>query len=265
MKSSIRYLVFLNIISLLFLSLAGVTDGVFSDIFYYLSFLLPVFFLPLLLKKCGGKLLKFHTGAGQIKLLLPLIFPIIAIIFTVSALSSFVFAFFGFESNQELSGTLFEIILKSAVLPALLEELFYRLVIISVLSVYSRRGAAIYSAVLFAFSHCNLFQIPYAFIAGLIFAVLDIAFDSILASVIVHLINNVLSIVFVKYFAGYEIYFAITLLVLALLSLIMILIYRDKYSKLFINAFENDEKPVFSYELLIFLSVTLFVSVTNLF
>ena len=67
---------------------------------------------------------------------------------------------------------------------------------------YSKRHTVIYSSLFFALIHCSFSQMPYAFIAGVIFMLVDVAFDSVWPSIILHFVNNSLSIVWMKYCSG---------------------------------------------------------------
>lgn len=265
MKASLRYLAFLNIISLLLLSVSGILTGAISKAVYALAFVLPLLLGSLLFKRTGKYPIKFHTGRGDIKLLLPLIFPTILLVFALSALTSLVLSFFGFEEALILEGSIFTLILDKALLPALLEEGLYRYLIIAMLAHYSKRGAVIYSALFFAFAHCSLFQLPYALLAGLIFAFIDLMLDSILPSLIFHFLNNVMSLLWLRYFQNAEIYFVCALVLLSLISLVFIILNRKSYAERIERVTECDGKIEFSYEIIVFIAMTGFVALTNLF
>jgi membrane protease YdiL (CAAX protease family) len=85
-------------------------------------------------------------------------------------------------------------VLTHALLPAVLEEGLFRFVPLKVLSPISRKIAVLLSAALFAIVHGSVYKIPYAFAAGVIFAMLDIYFASLLPSLLIHFLNNLLSL-----------------------------------------------------------------------
>ena len=265
MRGEIRYLSFLNILSVFLLALSGLFEGVGGKILYVLSFALPFAIGASLFKKLGAKPLKFHTGGVDLKLSLPLVFPIILLIFGASALTSLILGAFGFSDNTELSGSVISLIFNHALMPSLLEEALFRFIPLSFLLRCSKRGAITVSALFFAFAHCDLFQLPYAFLAGVCFAIVDIAFDSIIPSLIIHFLNNALSVLWMLYGDKVGIYFVIALVLLAILSFVPVFIYRRRYAEIFKGTFLKDEKINISYEFLIFIVMTAFVAFTNLF
>lgn len=73
------------------------------------------------------------------------------------------------------------------------EEIIYRYILLKPLRKYSDTVAAAVSAFLFALSHFNFDQFLYAFGLGYFLAIIAIRANSILPSVIVHIINNVIA------------------------------------------------------------------------
>ena len=86
-------------------------------------------------------------------------------------------------------------IINVAFLPAVLEELLARHIILTELTPYSRGFAVMVSALLFSLMHMNPIQIPFAFIAGLAMAYTTVATGSVIPSFFLHFINNTVSIV----------------------------------------------------------------------
>jgi membrane protease YdiL (CAAX protease family) len=72
----------------------------------------------------------------------------------------------------------------------LLEELLFRGVILGSLSRYNRTFAIIISSIAFGFTHGNIQQAAYAMIAGIIFAAIDLRYNSIIPSMIIHSLVN---------------------------------------------------------------------------
>lgn len=91
--------------------------------------------------------------------------------------------------------TLIEMLFIMVVLPAVLEELALRGVILSGYRRLGARKAVICSALLFAIMHGNLQQASYAFLAGLFFGFLVQRTGSIWASVIAHFTINATSVI----------------------------------------------------------------------
>ena len=81
-----------------------------------------------------------------------------------------------------------------AILPAFVEEFAFRGVIMGTLRPYSEGAAILISSAAFALMHGNFVQMPFTFCCGLVFAYIDIKVNSLLPSVIVHFLNNGLSV-----------------------------------------------------------------------
>lgn len=84
----------------------------------------------------------------------------------------------------------------TAVLPAVFEELTYRGLGMQMLSsVKDEKSVILIMGLLFGLGHQFILQTGYAFIAGLVFAYLAIKTRSILPGMIIHFINNGLSVI----------------------------------------------------------------------
>lgn len=81
-----------------------------------------------------------------------------------------------------------------AVLPALIEEFCVRGVVMQSLRKYGDSFAIGVSAVVFALLHANAVQIPFALVGGIIIGYAVIATDSIWTGVIIHFLNNAVSV-----------------------------------------------------------------------
>ncbi len=84
--------------------------------------------------------------------------------------------------------------LSTAVIPALIEEFAMRGLVMQPLRRYGDWFAVICSAIVFGLLHCNLAQIPFAFIAGLAIGYAVIVTESIWTGVIIHFLNNAFSV-----------------------------------------------------------------------
>ena len=121
-------------------------------------------------------------------------------------------------------------IISHVFLAPILEEILFRGIILERLRRYSDIFAAVVSAFLFSIMHSSLQSIPFAFTSGLFFSFLAIYTGSPLASMIVHFVNNalsVLSLLLLKHGFEKEISFIIlafyTAIVLKCLPIISIL------------------------------------------
>lgn len=94
--------------------------------------------------------------------------------------------------------TTIEIILQFisvAILPALVEEFLFRGVILGVLKKYSAGAAILISGTLFGLMHANFSQIPFAIPVGIILGYIAIKTNSLLPTMIIHCLNNSISVV----------------------------------------------------------------------
>ena len=89
-------------------------------------------------------------------------------------------------------------LLFDAALPAILEELFCRGALFSVLRPMGRRVAVLGSALLFALMHASLAQLPYALVAGILLALLYELTGSLLFPILFHFANNLLSLLLMR-------------------------------------------------------------------
>ena len=116
-----------------------------------------------------------------------------------------------------------------AVLPALVEEFAFRGVVMGVMRPYSEGLAILVSSATFALMHGNFVQMPFTFCCGMIFAFIDVKANSLLPSIIIHFLNNGLSVL-ADVLTSYNILtemqanacYAFIFLVLAILSFIFI-------------------------------------------
>ncbi len=93
----------------------------------------------------------------------------------------------------------FEFILMTvgtAVVPALIEEFAFRGVVMGSLRRYGDWFSIIVAAVLFGLIHGNLMQMPFAIVAGIVLGYICVVTNSIWMSVILHFINNFLSLLY---------------------------------------------------------------------
>ncbi len=140
---------------------------------------------------------------------LPLLPVFILAVGMLAILSTWLAELTGLNRTAEPSGPLPLVILTSALLPALAEELFCRHLCLRPFCA-SRPAAVWLSASVFAALHMNIAQIPYAFGAGLFLGALTVASGSIWLAVLFHFANNLLSILF-WYFPSGSVGFAVVL------------------------------------------------------
>lgn len=244
MKAAVKLFTGLVLVFVVMLSAGASIGGIFGEIISYGAYLLPVVIGYLASRKMKlsreeerGHYEKESTLFGisgeSASIFLPVLLPTVAIAFLLSYLVSLLLGVFGFESPVVADAPLVEMLVAHALVPAVLEELLFRYLPMKLLLPYSKRWCIILSSLYFAFVHMSLFQIPYALFAGVIFISIDIMCDSVLPSMIIHLVNNTISVLWIKYSANgdFALIYCAVLAALALLSLIPIIARRKAYSE----------------------------------
>lgn len=82
-----------------------------------------------------------------------------------------------------------------AVLPAVFEELIYRGIILNGLRRFGAVNAVVISALLFALAHGSAMQFFYQFILGIVLGFVIIKTGSVIASMVVHFLNNAIVLI----------------------------------------------------------------------
>lgn len=103
-----------------------------------------------------------------------------------------------------------------AVIPAILEEIAIRGVLLQPLRRFGDGFAIVVSAVIFSLLHGNMVQIPYTVIAGIYFGYVMVATGSLWPSIILHFFNNFYSVIITAFDSNFS---ATTANVLTLLTL----------------------------------------------
>ncbi len=254
MSESVKLVTFINIIFVVILMLSGSLDGFIGDVAYFLAFIIPIaigFYSSFDLKRKREEIVGVAEPAERLlsldkngaRLLLPLVFPVVTVVFLVSLVTSLVLTSFGVQNDPVEDTGLISMLLSHALLPALFEEALFRYIPMKVLMPYSRRWCVIYSAFTFALIHCSFFQMPYAFIAGIIFMAIDVALGSVWPSVILHLVNNTVSVIGMRYCTTPNsiAVFVVALLLLSAVSLLFALKERHLYKEKLLYSFDKGE------------------------
>jgi len=129
-----------------------------------------------------------------------------------------------------------------ALLPAVCEELLFRGVIVNALKHKGHVFAIIFSSIMFSIFHFSLSQLIYPLCFGLILSIVYLRTKNILVPMLLHFINNALS-VSIQYFSsssGGEFTHSISILLYALITLaiwiwIMVYMFKDLKSHLASN------------------------------
>ena len=121
--------------------------------------------------------------------------------------------------------------LSLAVLPAVVEESFFRGVILSGFENTGKIFTAVMIAVLFSAYHCSLTQLVYQFIYGFFLTLLTIKAKSVIPAIIAHFLNNfaVLLLTYLNVAINlYAVYFIVVGLALIGTTLAFLLLYDKK-------------------------------------
>ena len=262
MKRTLSELIFADCLFILFLSLSVFLPGIFGTLFYGAAFAVPVLLLLLMWKKEKTEVFGISVlfSPHSMKLTALWAFPIIFAVILTSFLTSLLMGAIGIETNAaDYSGNIFYVIAVSALAPAIFEEMLFRYLPLRGLGAESPRLAVIYSSILFALAHCNLFQIPYALIAGVAFAVLDIISGSVLPSILIHFVNNILSIIWQRNSENnlFLVIFLTSISLLAAISIVVNILKRKELKKEISLLTEDKSKLIFTYPLVLYIFVTL--------
>lgn len=268
MQRKTSILTFNYTLFLVLLFLSGMLKGAFSEIIYYLAFAVPVVITLLLTRGDGVEKKKYLTiDSDGVRRFLPLVFPTITVIIIISILTSMlIYAVSGKTNDVDIGDSFVLALLTHALLPALLEEALFRYLPMRLLAPHSPRGAIIISAFFFSLMHADLFTIPYALFAGVILMTVDIACDSIIPSIVIHFINNALSVVMMLMedspFTVLGIY--AILILLTIISIFAIVEFKDDYETALIIVSDKGEGVKFTPGMLLFAALTLAIAIMNL-
>ncbi len=268
MERKINRLAICYTMFLILLFLSGGLSGVMSEAVYFLAFLLPLFYGLYALKNEKTPIVKYLSlDSCGVKFTLPLVFPTVALVMMVSVITSLLIkAITGAENRVDVGDSLILALLLHALLPAILEEALFRYLPMRMLAGHSKRVTVLFSAALFALIHHNLFSIPYAFLAGVIFMAIDLACDSVIPSVILHFINNALSVGMLV-FADNPAFAPTVIILTAVLSVIsvaVIFLNRKKYQEKFAFVFSVGEKFQATLPVISLGAVCLFIAVVSI-
>ena len=278
MTKAIKVLTLIDVVFLLMLMLSGSVSGVLSDVIYTAAFLVP-FAIGFSCSR-GLKLEReeergiaehpdrFLTLSRERALLfIPTVAPTVTAVFILAALTSLVLTALGFSNTEPPDRSFIEMLIIHALAPAVLEEMLFRYMPMKLLLPYSPRLCVLISALYFALIHANLFQMPYAFAAGIIFMLIDVALESVWPSLILHLVNNLLSVVWMKYCltSGAMAAFAVILIAAAAVSAVVMSRHVGEYRDCAKRALIKGDRCEFSNAPIALAVLSLYIALMNLF
>lgn len=243
MRDAIKLYTVLILVFVLLLVAAGTVGGTAGQCVKMLAYIIPIaigyFSAPrfrtereiesgVVEKQCYYLGINMRGG----RLTLPLVFPTVAVVFAVSAATSALLGLVGAGQSVSLGTSLLDTVIMRAVVPSLMEELLFRYLPMLLLMPYGKRECVLISTLYFALVHCDLFSIPYAMVAGLVFIVLDMATESVLPSVMLHLVNNLLSVLWMYWSMDTRltIVYIVGIFALAAVSAVVPILRRREYA-----------------------------------
>lgn len=270
MKNKITRIVVIDLIFLLLLIISsGIPNPLLSDAVYYLAFLIPIFIGMLMLRKDREELRDSDeirrielriSGKAALKAA-PLVFPAISLICLISYLTALIMGALGYVSSSTVSEPLPLAIILHALIPALLEEMLFRYIPLNLMA-DNPKCAVVISSLLFAFSHANIFQIPYAAAAGIAFALIDLATGSVVPSFAIHLLNNITSLLLMLEIGTVAVF--ISLGALSVISVVAVAVRRAEYKKFLMPLTKRGGRVEYGASTAIFVLLTLAIAITAL-
>ena len=248
MKRIVNVICAIDLIFLLLLVLSSMTYGILSEVLYYVALIVPIAIGAYYIKRERPYTENPHSvyiglDKSSLAYFLPLAAPAIALIIAVAYITASVMGAFGITGGETIDLALPEALLIFALVPAVLEEALFRYIPLKLLLPYSKKWAVILSALFFSVVHTDLFKLPYAFVAGIIFALADINCKSVIPSVIIHFVNNAASVIIIKSSSDtVSLAIYLTIGVLALISAIIVAIRHNVYRDFAKPLYEKEEK-----------------------
>ena len=266
MKKTLLEILYADVIFIVLLMLSSLFESLVSTAVYCAAFILPILLLYLFWRKGERSFFSISLLPNKKSFKEGIVFsPIfVALVFFLAALTSIFFFIFGKETPQrELEDNLFYAIFLHALVPAAFEELLFRYMPIRALGAHSLKLTVIYSSLLFAFLHFDIVALPYAFVSGIILCSLDIITGSIFTSMLLHFVNNLISIAWQVSDKGkaFMIAFFSTLGVLLMASIVYIILKRKSYKEKLFLIFADKSKLKIPLSLAVFLLIIFILSV----
>lgn len=269
MKEDIKLVTFINLLFLTILLFSSALEGAFGKIAYYSAFLIPIALgVYIILKRRkmqhgSADTLKISIKNQELIFSAPLFAPTLILILLVSLGTSALMSAFGIESTYSYSEPFLLAVVIHALIPAIAEEILFRYIPIELMRGAKKGTVIILSSLFFSFAHANLFSIPYALFAGIVFAAIDIKTESILPSLILHFLNNTISLSLT--YSGYIMRLSVIIALGAVSAAcaIIIIIRRKAYAGAARELFTFSRDELCPYPLL-FVFASVFIAITNI-
>ena len=148
------------------------------------------------------------------------------------------------------SGNFLAMTLFVAIIPALLEEIAIRGVLLQPLRRFGDKFAIFVSALIFALLHGNMVQVPYTIVAGIYFGYVAVATGSLWPSIILHFLNNFYSVIVTAADSNLSGGAAkvLTILILAIMTIVGVFAFTKYRAMNYKVKMEKGVKSLKSYE-----------------
>lgn len=268
MNSKINTVVLIDLLFLLLLLISGSFDNkIISNVIYYSAFIIPIAIGIFAIKKTDSssdeKSIGFAVAKEDVGFSLPLFAPTVILVLGISLLFTFIMGKLGLSSSANYDEPLLLCVVLHAVLPSMLEELLFRYIPLKLLSQHGCGYALILSSVMFAFAHASVFQILHPLVAGIIFGFITLSTKSILPAIILHLLNNTLSLILMKTNGAFRYSIIAVLLIIGIISVAVIITNKERYRTAISSVFTFTEER-HTYSPLIFIGASFCIALTNL-
>ena len=267
MEKQIKRLSVVYIVFLAMLILSGSFDGILSKVVYFLSFAAPFALCEYMMREEDGRRGLFKLSPMDGLLLLPALAPTIAVVLGISVATSLLMSAFGYSVPEvKLPDSLVTAIIVHAIVPAVLEELLFRYLPMKYISDHSPLYTILLSGIFFSLAHHSLYSIPYAFFAGMLFMALNIIFDSIWPSVVLHAVNNVVSVLLMHFATSGQFVFTfyVVLFVAVVASAVAFLLCRKAYLRRFSAIHRGGGSFSMPSEMIIFIVISFVLAAAEL-
>ena len=268
MKEKTKLLTFAYLLFLLLFALSGYLEGILSEAAYYGAFIIPTVLALYIGRETEGERgLCLTLDKDGAKLLFVAAAPTVGAVWALSYLTALlIYVTTGVTDTVDVGDSLPLAIITTALIPSVTEELLFRYLPMRLIAPYSRSRAVWLSAVFFAVAHMSPFSLVYAFAAGVIFMTVDLAAGSILPSVILHFVNNLINLIMIFHpEPQVKIGVIVSLCLLFALSIPLFLKNRRMIVEKIKSAFTSEETSPVDYVPLLFIIPAAVVGASILF
>ena len=263
MKRSVNILIGADLIFLSLLILSGAFSGALSTFIYILAFAIAISF-ALISAKATLNTEKYLLPLKNYDISLALTPPTVLLVASLSVVTTLIASAFGVNAELSLGDSLPLALLEHALLPSLLEEILFRYVPLRILP--KTRHTVVISSLFFALVHHSYLSFAYAFVAGCIFMAVDMISESVIPSIVMHLINNALSVLLTFYSDNISVTLALVslLTLLSVISVVYLFIKRRRFVSL-LQSPRGGEEYGGQYEILMLIAPSLVIATLELF